>query len=75
MHRDWRQLLAEMIGTSAEYRDGLLVADPDTVAAITLSLVDGLLIHGGLDPGYLDKRSLMDRLAALISSWIRQPGV
>lgn len=72
MHQDWRELIAAPLRDSQEYLSGRFAADPDTIASCVIGLIDGLIIHGCLEPETLSLKTIVQQLEPLFN-YITQP--
>lgn len=53
MHQDWRRLISDKLRATDAYKAGKMAADPDTVAAAVMAMIDGLIIHASMEPEIL----------------------
>jgi AcrR family transcriptional regulator len=73
IHAAWRNLIAQMVTNSEEYRNGQVLGDPQVIAVGIMALIDGLIIHFRLEPETFTKEAFIQRLAPLLKQWVLQP--
>lgn len=72
MHQRWRELFAETLRGSREYREGRLAASPEAIASSMVAMVDGFILQIGMEADPLSKEKLMRTLRPLLETWIRE---
>lgn len=68
IHADWRRLIAQQLRAGAAFARGELRADPDTIAAAVVALIDGLIIHAAMEPDLLTQTRIDQLVAQLLGS-------
>lgn len=53
IHQDWRRLISNKLRTTDSHRAGRMAADPETIAAAVMAMVDGFIIHASMEPELL----------------------
>ncbi len=53
LHQDWRRVIADKLRASDAYQTGRMAANPDTVAAAVVAMIDGFIIHSAMEPDLL----------------------
>jgi AcrR family transcriptional regulator len=72
MHLRWRQLFAETLRQSEDYRQGRMAADPEAIAYAMVAMVDGFILQFGMESEPMDKQHLIEKLEPLIDAWFAE---
>ncbi len=69
MHQGFRKMVADTLRDSEAYRSRRMVADPELIATVLGALLDGIIIHGSIEPEELPLVAMVQRLKPLLAAW------
>ena len=70
VHKEWREILVQIITDTDEYKEGRLRVEPDTISMTILAILDGFIIHRNLDESdQLEFDQLAENLAPAVALW------
>jgi hypothetical protein len=69
MHARWRDLFAQTLRESEEYRDGRMRGTPEAIAATLVAMVDGFIVQIGMEEDPSSKETLMAMVTPLLDAW------
>jgi AcrR family transcriptional regulator len=69
MHARWRDLFAQTLRESEEYRDGRMRGTPEAIAATLVAMVDGFIVQIGMEEDPSSKETLMVMVTPLLDAW------
>jgi AcrR family transcriptional regulator len=71
MHQEWRDLIADPLLKSEEYRSGRMIVDPSTIATCVIALIDGLIMQASMEPEQISLTRLAQRMEPLFRAWFK----
>ncbi len=72
MHQRWRDLFADTLRGSDEYRDGRLKGSPEAIAYALVAMVDGFIVQIGMEADPRSKEALMIQVEPLLDAWFEE---
>jgi len=69
MHARWRDLFAQTLQGSEEYRTGRMRGSPEAIAYALVAMVDGFIVQIGMEDDPSSKETLMALVEPLLDAW------
>jgi AcrR family transcriptional regulator len=73
MHARWRDLFAQTLRASEEYRSGRLRGSPEAISYALVAMVDGFIVQIGMEDDPSSKETLMAQVEPLLDAWFGEP--
>lgn len=72
MHQRWRELFAESLRGSEEYRQDRMAATPEAIAYTLVAMIDGFILQIGMESTPFSKEELRRQIDPLLDAWFTE---